>query len=64
MKRRVRQERPNPSVEARPNGGYQAREAVRHIIGLAGLASHRRPRLTSNVKRLRRCESLPYIAIR
>ena len=34
-----------------PTARHQAREAVGHIIGLAGLAPHRRSRLTSNVRR-------------
>ena len=34
-----------------PTACHQAREAVGHIIGLAGLAPHRRSRLTSNVRR-------------
>jgi len=33
-----------------PTAWHQAREAVAHIIGLAGLAPHRRSRLTSNVR--------------
>src|SRR5688572_1188764 len=33
-----------------PTAGRQAREVVGHIIVLAGLASYRRPRLTSNVR--------------
>jgi hypothetical protein len=33
-----------------PTASHQAREAVRHIIRLAGLASYRWPRLTSNVR--------------
>jgi hypothetical protein len=36
-----------------PTASRQAREAVGHIIRLAGLASCRRSRLTSNVRRQR-----------
>ena len=36
-----------------PTAWHQAREAVRHIILLAGLAPHRRPRLSSNVRPLK-----------
>ncbi len=45
---------PNPSVEARPNGGPPG-PVWRYAVHFRqpGLASHRRPRLTSNVRRHR-----------
>jgi len=39
-----------PRSSRGPTAWHQAREAVRHIILLAGLAPHRRSRLTSNVR--------------
>ena len=42
--------RPNPSVEARPNGKPPGPRGGLVIILLAGLAPYRRPRLTSNVR--------------
>jgi len=44
--------RPNTSVEARPNGGPPGPVwRYAYIFASPGLASHRRPRLTSNVRR-------------
>jgi len=40
-----------PRSRRGPTAGHQARDAARHIICIAGLASHRWPRLTSNVRR-------------
>jgi len=39
-----------PRSRRGPTALHQAREAVRHIIGLAGLAQHRWSRLNSNVR--------------
>ena len=47
----IAHQRLTPRSRRGPTAGHQARDAVGHIICIAGLASCRRPRLNSNVRR-------------